>query len=123
MSMSDRKKLLDQIDLGRISTLAKKVNLAKLIGIFSQLEPADLAHLASIVRAKHRTKPLPVADGDFYDIGAHLTDDEPAIRQRGREFMQAEVEPIANEFWLRGEFPLQIIPKLAALDLAGGDDP
>ena len=119
MSMGDWKKLLDQIDLGRISTLAKKVNLPKLIGIFSQLEPADLAHLASLVRAKHRKTPLPVADGDFYDIGAHLTDEERAIRARVREFMQAEVEPIANDCWLRGEFPLQIIPKLAALDLAG----
>lgn len=119
MSMGDWKKLLDQIDLGRISTLAKKVNLPKLIGIFSQLEPADLAHLASLVRAKHRKTPLPVADGDFYDIGAHLSDEERAIRARVREFMQAEVEPIANDCWLRGEFPLQIIPKLAALDLAG----
>src|SRR5262249_19058426 len=63
--------------------------------------------------------PLPVADGDFYDIGAHLTDDERAIRQQVRDFMQAEVEPIANDCWLRGEFPLQVIPNLAALGLAG----
>jgi glutaryl-CoA dehydrogenase len=119
MSMSDWKQILDQIDLGRIATIAKKVNLAKLIGIFAQLEPADLAHLASIVRAKQRTRALPQADGDFYDIGAHLSDEERAVRQRVRDFMQEEVAPIANECWLRGEFPLQIVPKLAALDLAG----
>src|SRR5690554_6524946 len=33
--------------------------------------------------------------------------------------MEREVKPIANEYWLRDEFPFQLIPKMAALNIAG----
>src|SRR5258708_1088161 len=34
--------------------------------------------------------------------------------------MQTEVEPISNAYWERAEFATQLIPKLAALGIAGG---
>jgi glutaryl-CoA dehydrogenase len=90
-----------------------------LIGIFAELEPEDLAHLASQVRARHSKKALPEAHGDFYGLGEVLSPDELAIKLRVRDFMRREIAPIVNEYWLRGEFPMKVVPGFAALGIAG----
>lgn len=116
---SDLKALVEKLDLKRIGELAKKVDLVKVIGLLTELEPMDLAHLASQVRAKHRKKPLPVAHGDFYDFESLLPPEDLAIRLRVRKFMREEISPIVNDYWLRGEFPKQVIPQFAELGIAG----
>ena len=116
---SDLKSLVEGLDLKRIAELAKKVDLVKVIGLLSQLEPSDLAHLATQVRAKQRKSPLPEAHGDFYDFGTLLPAEDQALKLRVRKFMHDEVAPIVNDYWLRGEFPKQIIPGFAELGLAG----
>jgi glutaryl-CoA dehydrogenase len=57
--------------------------------------------------------------GDFYDYQSLLTGDERAILLRTREFMESEVAPIANKAWAAAEFPHQLVPGFAALDVAG----
>ncbi len=118
-NLADLRALAERIDLKRIAALAKHVDLAKLIGIFSELEPEDLAHLASQVRARHHKKALPEAHGDFYGLGELLSPEELAIKLRVRDFMRREIAPVVNDWWLRGEFPMHVIPRFAALDIAG----
>lgn len=60
---------------------------------------------------------LPYADGDFYGFEQLLTDSERARLQVLREFLDKEVKPIAVDCWNRAEFPHELIPKLAALDI------
>jgi glutaryl-CoA dehydrogenase len=117
--LTELRALADRIDFKRIAALAKRVDLAKLVGILAELEPEDLAHLASQVRAKHGKKPLPAPNGDFYGFGEKLTADELAIKLRVREYMRSEIAPIVNDWWLRGEFPMHVIPGFAALEIAG----
>src|SRR5258708_4423877 len=62
---------------------------------------------------------LPQANGDFYAIGTTLSEEDQALLQRVRAFLEAEVAPIITEYWIREEFPYQLIPKLAALGPAG----
>ncbi len=57
---------------------------------------------------------------DFYLMDELLTDEERRIRDKVREFGDREVIPIINDYWERAEFPFEIIPKLAALNIAGG---
>src|ERR687893_829748 len=56
---------------------------------------------------------------DFYDLEALLDEEDRALLYRVREFMDAEVQPIINEYWTRAQFPRQIIPGLAELGIAG----
>src|SRR5579872_3511278 len=56
---------------------------------------------------------------DYYRMDDLLSDEERDLRYRVRQFFTAEVEPIINPFWERAEFPTMLIPKLAALGLAG----
>src|SRR6266699_7068728 len=58
---------------------------------------------------------------DFYLIDELLTEEERRIRDRVRAFCDTEVIPIINDYWERAEFPFELIPKIAALGIAGGN--
>ncbi|AUZ34142.1 acyl-CoA dehydrogenase [Arthrobacter sp. PGP41] len=60
---------------------------------------------------------LPYADGDFFAFEQLLTGKEQDRLAEVREFLAREVKPIAVDFWNRGEFPMDLIPKLANIDL------
>lgn len=49
-----------------------------------------------------------------------LTPEERAIRHRTREFMEREVAPVIVDYWEKAAFPHALVPKMAALNLAGG---
>ena len=57
--------------------------------------------------------------GDFYSFQDKLTDGERASIGRLREYFETEVRPIANDYWERAEFPMQVIPRLAELGVLG----
>jgi len=57
---------------------------------------------------------------DFYLMDELLTAEERGIRDKVRDFCDQEVIPISNDYWERAEFPFELIPKLAALNIAGG---
>jgi len=58
---------------------------------------------------------------DFYLMDELLTEQERNVRDKVRNFSDKEVIPIINDYWERAEFPFELVPKLAALGLAGGD--
>jgi glutaryl-CoA dehydrogenase len=60
---------------------------------------------------------LPYADGDFYGFEQLLTGKEQDRLAEIRSFLSREVKPIAVDCWNRGEFPMDLIPKLAEIDL------
>ena len=57
---------------------------------------------------------------DYYLIEELLTDEEKEIRDRVRSFADREVIPVINDYWERAEFPFEMIPKIAELNIAGG---
>src|SRR4051812_42168302 len=57
---------------------------------------------------------------DFYLLDEKLTDEERGIRDRLRAFCEAEITPVINGYWERAEFPQQLVPKIATLQMAGG---
>ena len=60
---------------------------------------------------------LPYADGDFFAFEQLLSGKEQDRLAEVREFLAREVKPIAVDCWNRGEFPMELIPKLAEIDL------
>ncbi|HEY1391260.1 MAG TPA: acyl-CoA dehydrogenase family protein [Ktedonobacterales bacterium] len=67
----------------------------------------------------HAQRPLPAVTGDFYSIATTVSEDDKAILARVRAFMESEVAPIINDYWIRAAFPFELIPRMAALDIAG----
>ncbi len=56
---------------------------------------------------------------DYYLIEELLTDEEREIRDKVRAFADREVIPIINDYWNKEEFPFELIPKIAELNIAG----
>jgi alkylation response protein AidB-like acyl-CoA dehydrogenase len=60
-----------------------------------------------------------IVTSDFYDLEALLDDDDRALLHRVRTFMDEHVQPIINDYWTRGKTPLELVPGLAELGIAG----
>ncbi|GAB2909073.1 acyl-CoA dehydrogenase family protein [Nonomuraea fastidiosa] len=56
--------------------------------------------------------------GDFYQFEDMLAEDERRTLHRVREFLHDKVVPIANDCWLRGEFPIDLVKEYAELGIA-----
>ena len=75
--------------------------------------------MATTAAARKPEYSPPPINGDFYQIAGTLDAKEREVLKRVRSFVDNEVAPIIEEFWARDEFPHQIVPKLAALDIGG----
>ncbi|MGY8662825.1 acyl-CoA dehydrogenase family protein [Bradyrhizobium sp. UFLA05-109] len=64
-------------------------------------------------------KPLPAPNSDFYQITGILSADEQAILKKVREFMEANVAPIINKYWVEDAFPFEVLPALKELNIGG----
>lgn len=62
---------------------------------------------------------LPPPDGDFYRIVGVLSREDRDLLSRVRAFMEEEVAPIINDYWMRDEFPFDILPEMSGLGIAG----
>ena len=114
-------KLFTHIDLEQLNHLASKVDLGEVIHNVSKLDDKQLMQLMKMLNAGgKKNKPLPPIEGDFYHLGHVLTKEERELQLKVREFMETEVKPLVNHHWLKAEFPFEIIPKLAALNICGG---
>ncbi len=57
---------------------------------------------------------------DFVDAGSLLSEEEKAIRERVREFVDREVIPSSADHWDRAQFPFDLLPALGELGIMGG---
>lgn len=110
---------LKKIDLKKAGALFRKIDIVEAFNNVAKMNNAELYQLMKLLKGGDKQKPLPPIDGDFYDLSDLLTPEERQIQLKVREFMEKEVKPIVNDYWLRDEFPFQLIPKMAALDIAG----
>ncbi len=61
----------------------------------------------------------PLLESDFYGFQQQLTVEERASLGRLRQYLEREVAPIADAYWARAEFPMQVIAPLAELGMYG----
>jgi glutaryl-CoA dehydrogenase len=61
----------------------------------------------------------PLLESDFYGFQQQLTAEERVSLGRLRQYLEREVAPIADEYWARAEFPMQVIAPLAELGMYG----
>src|SRR6476661_3586068 len=57
---------------------------------------------------------------DFYAVDDLLTEEERALRDKVRAFVDREIIPIIGPYWERAEFPWELVPKIAELGIVGG---
>ncbi|HEY7193572.1 MAG TPA: acyl-CoA dehydrogenase family protein [Gemmatimonadales bacterium] len=60
---------------------------------------------------------------DFYDIDSLLSEEERAVRDSVRRFVDDRVLPIIGKCYVDGRFPKEIVPELAELGVFGANLP
>ena len=60
---------------------------------------------------------------DFYDVAALLSEEELAVRDTVRHWVDDQVLPVINEHYLNGTFPRELIQPMAQLGLLGANLP
>lgn len=114
--------LLKNIDLDALASLSQKVDLSEVMKTVGELDDRQLQGLMKMLKHKSGKKgqhKLPPITGDFYELSSKLTPQQRELQLKVRNFMEDEIRPIANEYWNRAEFPFQIIPKMAELNICG----
>lgn len=56
---------------------------------------------------------------DFLRLFDRLNDEERAIVERVRQFVDVRLLPIINDYWERAEFPEELVPAIAELGIIG----
>ena len=111
--------ILQNLDFVKLGQLAEKVDLNKMVGLVSSMKEDDLKKLLKFLEGGKKKHEFPEVDTDFYDLHQLLTPEERDTQIQVRQFMQKEIKPIVNSFWLKDEFPHQIIPEMAKLNICG----
>jgi glutaryl-CoA dehydrogenase len=60
---------------------------------------------------------------DYYDFDSLLSEDERAVRDTVREWVDENLMPIIGECYIAGRFPKEIVPGMAELGLFGANLP
>jgi len=111
--------LVQNLDLQKVAALAERVDLNALIGAISRMDEGMIAQMQRMMeRGGGEDREPPPVDGDFYHIEDLLADDEAEVMHAVRRFMEDEVEPVINDYWLRDETPRELLVEgLRELDL------
>jgi Acyl-CoA dehydrogenases len=60
---------------------------------------------------------------DFYNIDSALSEEERAVRDTIRAFVDEKVLPVIGDCYIEGRFPKQIVPQMAELGVFGANLP
>lgn len=112
-------KLIKTVDFEQIEKISKKVDLSEVMNAVSKMDEKQLQMAMKLLTGNKKKKDPPPIDADFYDVSEKLSAEDRALQLRIRSFLEAEIKPIVNKYWLHDEFPFEIIPKLAELNVCG----
>jgi glutaryl-CoA dehydrogenase len=60
---------------------------------------------------------------DYYDVDSLLTDEERAVRDTVRRWVDDEVLPVIGDHYLDGRFPMHLVPQMGELGFFGANLP
>jgi glutaryl-CoA dehydrogenase len=64
-------------------------------------------------------KLLPAPNSDFYQLAELLPPEDLADLRKVHSFMESEVAPIINKYWVEDSFPFELLPAFKELNIGG----
>ncbi len=111
--------LYKSVDFKQLAALQEKVDLPAAMKQLGSMDETQLTGLMKMLQSSGKKKVLPELNADFYELSDKLSLEQRSLQLKVREFMEQEVAPVINDYWLRDEFPYELIPKFGELRLAG----
>src|SRR5690606_35561393 len=112
-------RLLKSVDFEQIETISKKIDLPAVMQAESKMDDNQLKGVMKMLTAGGKKRESPPIDADFYDIEEKLSPENRGLQLRVRTFLEKEIKPLVNNYWLHDDFPFEIIPKLRELNICG----
>jgi hypothetical protein len=86
----------------------------------TELAPAtQQAAGSTTAKGAKQPHPLPAPNNGFYYLYETLTPGELAIVKRARIFMENRVAPVITRYWVKDEFPFDLLPAAKELRIGG----
>ncbi|QCK16437.1 acyl-CoA dehydrogenase family protein [Mangrovivirga cuniculi] len=112
-------RLVKSLDVDKVNALAQKIDFNEALSALDKLDDKQLKQMMKMLKGGDENNELPWIDGDFYNLHSTLPLEDRKVQMQVRDFMHQEVAPIINDYWRKDEFPKELIPKLAELDICG----
>lgn len=115
------KEAFNDAEKKRKRDFAMIANVPQILSYLKGLNGDDLLMLLDQARKikKRKNPKFPPINGDFYNTKDLLPPEDQATLDAVRAFMKTEVEPLVTEYWMKGEFPFQIIEGFKKLNICG----
>ena len=111
--------LLKSVDFKKLESIAKKVDIEAVVSAIAKMDEKELKAVEKMLVGGTKKREIPPINADFYGIEMKLSEEDRALQLKVREFLEREIKPIVNKYWLHDEFPFEVIPKLASLNVCG----
>ncbi|MGW8123335.1 acyl-CoA dehydrogenase family protein [Roseivirga echinicomitans] len=105
--------------LRKFGKVVSQLDISETLEALGKLNQTELYQIMKIIKSKNKEYVPPEINGDYYHLSRFLTPEEREIQLKVREFMNEYVKPIANDCWNKAHFPMELIPKMAELNIAG----
>jgi glutaryl-CoA dehydrogenase len=105
------------LDTDLLDRLSEKMDVERVLRTLDAMPEEHLARLLDASGNGRSDQPRPprAPDPDFYALFERtLTDEQQRVRRVIHQFMTQHVEPVANDYWERGEMPFELVEPLAA---------
>ncbi|MGN5955038.1 acyl-CoA dehydrogenase family protein [Sphingobacterium lactis] len=112
-------KLFKSVDLEQLEKISQKVDLAEVLSSVSKMDENQLKMAMKMLTGSKKKREAPPINADFYEVSSKLSAEDQALQMKVRHFLETEIKPIVNKYWLHDEFPFEVIPKLAELNVCG----
>ncbi len=111
----------DEIERQGKKDLKMISSLPEILSYFKGLNSQDLMMLVDHARKiqKRKNPKVKPINGDFYNLRQQLPPEDLALLERVETVLKEEIQPIVTEYWMKGEFPFQIIETFKKLDICG----
>lgn len=111
--------LLRSVDFKKLESIAKRVDIEAVVSAIAKMDEKELKAVEKMLVGGTKKREIPPINADFYGIEMKLSEEDRALQLKVREFLEREIKPIVNKYWLHDEFPFEVIPKLASLNVCG----
>lgn len=105
--------------LRKFGNVVSKIDVSETLEALGKLNQTEMYQIMKIIKSKSKPYVAPAVEGDYYNLSRFLTSAEREVQLKVREFMNEHVKPIANDCWNKAKFPMDLIPKMAELNIAG----
>ncbi|GAA4132011.1 acyl-CoA dehydrogenase family protein [Sphingobacterium kyonggiense] len=112
-------KLFKSVDLEQLEKISQKVDLSEVLSSVSKMDENQLKMAMKMLTGSKKKREAPPINADFYEVSSKLSAEDQALQMKVRHFLETEIKPIVNKYWLHDEFPFEVIPKLAELNVCG----